>query len=71
MNEFTKLEIMALEDALTNQITRVCPNRIDDSPLLLKLHSMIDNYCEHDQLVLDMGTYDAVYPCKKCGNKLL
>lgn len=67
MNEFTKEELEDLEEFLSD-----APEFFEDEDgSLFKLHeklkNMIDNYCEHDSLKIDMGYYYEVYPCKKCG----
>lgn len=68
MNDFTKKELMALENAFYTLLLKEAPEKIDDSKLLKKLEWMIDNYCEHET---DQGGCggDLLYTCKKCGHK--
>jgi len=70
MNDFTKKELIALEDAICEQILKYCPNQLDSSPLMLKLQFMIDNYCEH----LSVGVYEErphmKFTCMDC-NKVI
>lgn len=45
MNDFTKRELMALENAMESQLLENTPQD-GKSPLLDKLRNMIDNYCD-------------------------
>ncbi len=69
MNDFTKKELMALEHALHQQLTEYCPNKIETSPLLNKIQSMIDGYCEHKNKA-KANESSAKYTCMKCGELL-
>lgn len=64
MNDFTKEELEQIIKWATTDID-FNPSNLEVS-LFEKIQSMIDNYCEHDCLKLDMGEYYEVYPCKKC-----
>ncbi len=48
MNEFTKQELISLEDALYSKTAEEMPDWLNKSPLLIKLRDMIDSYCEHE-----------------------
>lgn len=47
MNDFTKEELIVLQQAFTGAC-KVFSNDEFDSALEIKIQSMIDNYCEHD-----------------------
>jgi hypothetical protein len=70
MNDFTKLELIALEDAMENMLRLHTPQS-GESPLLKKLQLMIDTYCEHPcKHESDGSIYTSNPPqnkCKKCG----
>lgn len=67
MNDFTKEELEYLRYCVDTDID-IQNYHINSKPNMIasKIQSMIDNYCEHDRLVLDMGDYEAAHPCKKC-----
>ena len=64
MNEFTKDELERLLHILK------CSS-LPAAPLKIKLQSMIDNYCEHEENIhtLGGGMYHSGI-CKKCLNKI-
>jgi hypothetical protein len=65
MNDFTKKELIALEQAIHNVILEYCPNDLETSKLYKKLNLMIENYCEHTYGVIYIE--GSAYPrCKKC-----
>lgn len=68
MNDFTKEELKELlkwkyEDCYKNP----CDQKIID-PLINKIQSIIDNYCEHEntKFIMDVG----IDKCTKCGEFL-
>lgn len=65
MNDFTKMELIALEDAMKNMLLIHCPQD-GKSPLLDKIQSMIDNYC--DPMICHHKTenWEPAYQCEKC-----
>jgi len=60
MNDFTKEE-------LQNLLGMAKSIPIDDNILILKLESLIDNYCEHRSTTTATGKY---CQCDNCGNVL-
>ena len=60
MNDFTKDELSNLRSCLDVCIS----DDGEDKPLMDKLKSMIDNYCEHESKI-DIG--EAPMVCQKCG----
>ena len=65
MDDFTKKELIALEDAMEKRLIDH-PTQNGESPLLKKIQFMIDNYCEHKETVCIGGF---VQKCVKCGIK--
>jgi hypothetical protein len=63
MNDFTKKELIAIEDALEQMLIL---HRPQDGKSLLqeKIHSMIDNYCDHKWQLNNQ------LKCNKCGVKV-
>jgi len=62
MNDFTKEELGYLYDELDANYSE-----LKNIPLMNKVKSMIDNYCEHEELTQQMG--NATYfkgVCKHC-----
>lgn len=47
MNDFTKKELIALEDAMEHQLEKHPPQN-GKSNLLEKLQAMLNNYCDHE-----------------------
>ncbi len=66
MNDFTKLELIALEDAMENMLVLHRPQD-GKSPLLEKIQSMIENYCDHEWRCFD-DQYNT-RECIKCGER--
>ena len=50
MNEFTKEELITIEYCLDNFIQTIINDEIENKciDVLIKIQSMIDNYCEHE-----------------------
>lgn len=69
MNNFTKMELIALEDAMENMLLIHCPQD-GKSPLLDKIQHMIDNYCEHEWDIYRKGQIIEGIYCEKCSTKL-
>lgn len=72
MNDFTKEELQIILESLVFFNKASCPDHEKsfhekEKECIKKIQSMIDNYCEHEQMKVDMGDYYEVYPCKKCG----
>lgn len=66
MNDFTKKELLALEDAMQNMLEIHKPQD-GISPLLNKLQSMIDNYCKHTERVSSSDeSGHMVVQCGRC-----
>ena len=63
MNDFTKEELIALEDAMENMLV-LHPTQNGSSSLKEKIESMIDNYCEHEKVIPNYGPNTE---CNKCG----
>lgn len=63
MNDFTKKELIALEDAMEQRLIDH-PPKGGESPLLKKIQCMIDNYCEHDWRK-GVPLFNDIY-CTKC-----
>lgn len=64
MNDFTKKELIALEDAMENMLV-LHPTQNGRSPLKEKIESMIDNYCEHEIGVPDYTPRVICNDCRK------
>lgn len=64
MNDFTKIELIALEDAMQQRVIDIPPPN-GESPLLIKLQSMIEKYCEHKWDNSCCGCTKGIY-CEKC-----
>lgn len=63
MNDFTKKELEYLYEAAETEVKYFDDSHIGHS-LLLKIQTMIDNYCEHENIVT--GAYPRSNPPKKC-----
>lgn len=63
MNEFTKEELEELAHNL-GEIRAWSDSLTNSWPLLDKIQSMIDNYCQHEKMEFDGDVYG--YSCKKC-----
>lgn len=68
MNEFTKEELEIIAECVDADFYHTNWSKSMYEPLITKIQSMIDNYCEHET---DQGGCggDMLYTCKKCGNK--
>lgn len=72
MNNFTKKELMALEElcATVDFYEEILPERRE---LYLKIRGMIKNYCEHESYAFTgepatiNGIHEAIGKCSKCG----
>lgn len=64
MNDFTKMELIALENAMAN-ILRMYPPPEGKSPLLEKIQTMIEGHCEHGGDYFEFSKI--VNACQKCG----
>lgn len=69
MNDFTKKELIAFEDAMQHRLELHKPQS-GASPLLDKIQSMIDNYCEH-QFREYLSGVTAIRFCTKCNKEIL
>lgn len=63
MNDFTKKELIAIEDAMKDMLDIHTPQD-GKSSLLNKIQSMIDNYCEYK-----INKDNPMYKCIRCGSK--
>ena len=70
MNEFTKEELECLHNAIALQLLRFPmseKNAIKRRELVGKIQSLIDNYCEHECLILDNESGHGKYKrCQDC-----
>lgn len=71
MNYFTKAELLII---LLDMSTYIQMNKIlKESPshreLRLKIQSLIDNYCEHNNLIQDSAMVDCCLDCNWSGFK--
>jgi hypothetical protein len=62
MNNFTKQE-------LEHILSCVCMQPLDDLILLNKIQSIIDNYCEHEDICKGNHMY-VIDKCASCGKKI-
>jgi hypothetical protein len=65
MNDFTKKELIALEDAMQHMFALHRPQD-GKSPLLDKLQTMIDNYCDHEGTLIANSEVNYILSCSKC-----
>ncbi len=67
MNDFTKEELQYLLEMIDS--IRILNRSINDDELQEKIQSMIDNYCDHADLI--HSAWGRVVCCKKCHKELL
>lgn len=60
MNDFTKEELELIAECVESDFYHTNWSRSMYDPLMLKLQSMIENYCDHD------GKIGKDYPGEKC-----
>ena len=63
MNDFTKDELEHLHEMIGS--ISIAGHPIDDEALESKIQSMIDGYCEHENIVSYNGA-ECVYWCMDC-----
>ncbi len=70
MNDFTKEELETILNwgEVYTEFGRSWTDKIH-TPFMDKIHSMIDNYCEHDPKASEI-TYTN-YFCTKCGKEIV
>lgn len=64
MNDFTKDELLELLYSL--DCCHITPVGVKSPPLILKIQSMMDSYCEHEWHTYPKNV-TAIPFCKKCG----
>ena len=63
MNDFTKRELEWIYEGMQDLIGA---DSLEPERILMKIKSMIDDYCEHDGTV-SSSEVDYVFHCSKCG----
>lgn len=70
MNEFTKEELEIIENCLENDFyTSNWPKSMYE-PLITKIQTMIENWCDHEFHMIGIPERGGHLECCKCGQKM-
>lgn len=66
MNDFTKEELKWIYEAMENMMDA---DSCEPERILMKVKSMIDNYCEHERCGDGAGLEQVCFKCNKSSNE--